>query len=153
MTYSPEVRGRTRRQFVRATALAAGFFTVPGLFADEMARAALRKTALVTEGPFYPEKLPLDSDNDLVIVSESITPAVGEITHVAGRILDARGEPIRNAIVEIWQVDHNAVYPITTPSISLSARWAAPALILTSKAWVVSRPACAVGIVFGRSSR
>jgi len=100
----------TRRQFVRRTALAAGFFTVPGMFAEELARAALRQTAWVTEGPFYPERLPLDSDNDLVIVSDSITPAVGEITHVAGRILDARGEPIRNAVVEIWQVDHNAVY-------------------------------------------
>ena len=100
----------TRRQFVRTTALSAGFFTVPGMFAEELTRAALRQTAWVTEGPFYPEKLPLDSDNDLVIVSDSIAPAVGEITHVAGRIFDARGEPIRNAVVEIWQVDHNAVY-------------------------------------------
>lgn len=100
----------TRRHFVRTTALAAGVFTVPGMFAEELARAALRQTAWVTEGPFYPEKLPLDSDNDLIIVSDSLTPAVGEITHVAGRILDARGEPVRNAVVEIWQVDHNAVY-------------------------------------------
>ena len=90
--------------------MAAGFFTVPGMFAEELARATLRQTAWVTEGPFYPGRLPLDSDNDLVIVSDSITPAVGEITHVAGRILDARGSPIRNAVVKIWQVDHNAVY-------------------------------------------
>jgi len=100
----------TRRQFVRNTAWAAGFFTVPGMFAEELARTALRPTAWVTEGPFYPEKLPLDSDNDLVVVSDSITPAVGEITHLAGRILDARGEPIKRAVVEIWQVDHNAIY-------------------------------------------
>lgn len=100
----------SRRRFIRTAGLAAGFFAVPGMFAEELARAALRRTAWVTEGPFYPEKLPLDSDNDLVIVSDSITPAVGEMTHVAGRILDARGDPIRNAVVEIWQVDHNAVY-------------------------------------------
>ncbi len=100
----------TRRRFVRTAGLAAGFFTVPGMFAEELARAALRKTAWVTEGPFYPEKLPLDSDNDLVMVSDSITPAVGEITQIAGRILDSRGDPIRNAVVEIWQVDHHAVY-------------------------------------------
>ena len=100
----------TRRRFVRTAGLAAGFFAVPGMFAEELVRAALRRTAWVTEGPFYPEKLPLDSDNDLVIVNDSITPAIGEITHITGRILDARGDPIRNAAVEIWQVDHNAVY-------------------------------------------
>lgn len=100
----------TRRRFVRTVGLAAGFFSVPGAFAEELTRAALRRTAWVTEGPFYPEKLPLDFDNDLIVVSDSITPAVGEIIHVAGRILDARGDPIKNAVVEIWQVDHNAVY-------------------------------------------
>ena len=35
-----------------------------------------------TEGPFYPNKLPLDTDNDLLIVNDAITPAVGEITHL-----------------------------------------------------------------------
>jgi protocatechuate 3,4-dioxygenase beta subunit len=39
-----------------------------------------------------------------------LTPASGEITHLSGRILDARGEPIRNALVEIWQADHNGAY-------------------------------------------
>jgi len=100
----------TRRQFVRSASLVAGFFAVPGAFAEELIRAALMRTAWVTEGPFYPEKLPLDTDNDLIIVNDSITPAIGEITHVGGRILDARGDPIKNAVVEIWQVDHNAIY-------------------------------------------
>ncbi|PYL10467.1 MAG: intradiol ring-cleavage dioxygenase, partial [Verrucomicrobia bacterium] len=68
-----------RRQFIRSASLAAGFFVIPGAFAEELARAALRRTAWVTEGPFYPEKLPLDSDNDLIIVNDSTTPAVGEI--------------------------------------------------------------------------
>jgi protocatechuate 3,4-dioxygenase beta subunit len=99
-----------RRQFVRAAGLAAGFFIVPGAFAEELARTALRRTAWVMEGPFYPEKLPLDTDNDLIVVNDSITPAIGEITHVAGRVLDAGGDPVKNAVVEIWQVDHNAVY-------------------------------------------
>jgi protocatechuate 3,4-dioxygenase, beta subunit len=100
----------TRRRFVRTAAFAAGSLAVPGAFAEELTHAALRRTAWVTEGPFYPEKLPLDSDNDLIVVSDSITPAVGQITHVAGRILDTRGEPIKNAVVEIWQVDHNGIY-------------------------------------------
>jgi protocatechuate 3,4-dioxygenase beta subunit len=81
------------------------FFDTPGAFAEELVR-----TPRQTEGPFYPDKLPLDTDNDLLIVNDSITPAVGKVTHLSGRILGPSGEPIRNALVEIWQVDANAVY-------------------------------------------
>jgi protocatechuate 3,4-dioxygenase beta subunit len=77
----------------------------PGAFAEELVR-----TPQQTEGPFYPVKLPLDTDNDLLIVNDSITSAVGEITHLSGRVLDARGGPLRNVLVEIWQVDHNGAY-------------------------------------------
>ncbi len=80
-------------------------FTVRGAFAEE-----LSKTPSLTEGPFYPPKLPLDTDNDLLIINNSITPAVGEITHLSGRILSAAGEPILNAVVEIWQCDAKTVY-------------------------------------------
>jgi len=45
-----------------------------------------------------------------VIINDAITPAVGEITYLAGRILSTSGEPIRNAFVEIWQVDSQASY-------------------------------------------
>jgi protocatechuate 3,4-dioxygenase, beta subunit len=74
-------------------------------FADELTR-----TPKQTEGPFYPDHLPLDTDNDLLIVNDGITPAVGTVTHLSGRLLDSRGEPIRNAVVEIWQVDNNGSY-------------------------------------------
>jgi protocatechuate 3,4-dioxygenase, beta subunit len=80
-------------------------FTVRGAFAEQLAR-----TPRLTEGPFYPPKLPLDTDNDLLIINDSITPAVGDITHLTGRLLSASGEPIRNAVVEIWQCDAKGVY-------------------------------------------
>ena len=94
-----------RRIFLRSIALGAAAFTVKGAFADD-----LTKTPAQTEGPFYPNKLPLDTDNDLLIINDAITPAVGEVTHLTGRVLDAKGNPIRNALVEIWQVDGNGVY-------------------------------------------
>ena len=97
----------SRRGFLGTLSLGAAFFTVPGLFANEL---ELVKTPRQTEGPFYPDKLPLDTDNDLLIINDSITPAVGAVTHLSGRILDRRGEPVRNAVVEIWQVDNNAAY-------------------------------------------
>src|SRR6185295_3136244 len=74
------------------------------------AMAELVQTPKQTEGPFYPDKLPLDTDNDLLIVNDSLTSAVGEITWLSGRILDSKGDPIRNAVVEIWQCDANGVY-------------------------------------------
>ena len=101
----------SRRRLLRGLAFgvaAAGvsdFFSVPGLFAQ-----ALTLTPRQTEGPFYPTRLPLDTDNDLLVLNDGLTPAVGEVTHVTGRILDARGQPIRNAVVEIWQVDHHGAY-------------------------------------------
>jgi acyl dehydratase len=35
---------------------------------------------------------------------------MGDVTWLSGRVLDARGEPMRNALVEIWQCDQNGVY-------------------------------------------
>ena len=52
--------------------------------------------------------LPLDTDKDLLIDNNTITPANGEVTNLSGRILDARGEPVRNATIEIWQADARA---------------------------------------------
>jgi len=76
-----------------------------GAFAEQ-----LSKTPRLTEGPFYPPKLPLDTDNDLLIINDNITQAVGDVTHLTGRVLSVSGEPIRNAVVEIWQCDAKGVY-------------------------------------------
>lgn len=95
----------TRRQFLGGLAIGASAFSVPGLFAEELTR-----TPKQTEGPFYPDKLPLDTDNDLIVINDTLTPAVGEITHLSGCILDVRGNPIRNAVVEIWQCDNGGAY-------------------------------------------
>ena len=51
-----------------------------------------------------------DTDNDLIVINDDLSPAVGEITHLSGRILDSSGHPVRNAVVEIWQVDNHGVY-------------------------------------------
>jgi len=96
---------RSRRNFLSTLASGAVAFTAPGVLAAELVR-----TPSQTEGPFYPDKLPLDTDNDLIVINAALTPAVGEITYLSGRVLDARGEPIRNALVEIWQVDKNGSY-------------------------------------------
>lgn len=94
-----------RRNFIRNLTITSAILATPGAFAAELIR-----TPRQTEGPFYPDKLPLDTDNDLLVINENITPSVGEITYVSGRILDAKGSPIRNAVVEIWQCDAKGAY-------------------------------------------
>ncbi|HUE87287.1 MAG TPA: protocatechuate 3,4-dioxygenase [Vicinamibacterales bacterium] len=102
----PSIHTRSsRRRFLGMLGLGGVFLHVPGAFAQ-----ALVETPRQTEGPFYPDALPLDTDNDLLIVNDRITPAVGDITHLSGRVLTNAGEPLRNAVVEIWQVDHHGAY-------------------------------------------
>jgi protocatechuate 3,4-dioxygenase beta subunit len=63
-----------------------------------------------TEGPYYPITLPLDTDNDLLVINSNITPAVGTIAYLSGKILDANGSPIRDSHVEIWHADTTGAY-------------------------------------------
>ena len=94
-----------RRAFLGGLAAGATLWNTPGAFAEELSR-----TPRQTEGPFYPDKLPLDTDNDLLRLNDSLTPAVGTVAHLTGRVLTSSGEPVRNAVVEIWQCDANGVY-------------------------------------------
>jgi len=101
----------SRRLFLASAAAALPLWTVRGAFAEQLV-----KTPAQTDGPFYPNKLPLDTDNDLIVVNDGITPAVGEITHLTGKVVDLKGNPVRNALVEIWQCDANGVYLHTRDS-------------------------------------
>ena len=94
-----------RRRFLETLTAGAAALTVPEAFAEALAR-----TATTGDGPYYPDRLPLDTDNDLLIINDQVTPAVGEIAHLTGRLLSEAAEPIRNAVIEIWQSDVNGSY-------------------------------------------
>jgi protocatechuate 3,4-dioxygenase beta subunit len=94
----------TRRQFLRGVTFGAAALSTPGAFAQAIA------TAVTGDGPLYPDRLPLDTDNDLLIVNDGLTRAVGEIAHLTGRLLAENGAPVRNAFIEIWQSDVNGSY-------------------------------------------
>ena len=102
-TYQPTAVNR--RHFL--TALTAGglFYTQPGAFAQ-----ALVLTPAQTEGPYYPNQLPLDQDNDLLVINDRITPGLGSVAWLSGRVLGSDGSPVRSAVVEIWQADNLGSY-------------------------------------------
>jgi protocatechuate 3,4-dioxygenase beta subunit len=89
---------------------------VNGLFLGAMScylpafARTLTATPHQTEGPFYPDRLPLDRDNDLLRIAGRNTSAAGEVTHLTGRVLDLHGTPLSGVAVEIWQVDNNGHY-------------------------------------------
>src|SRR6266481_2848076 len=96
-----------RRRFLNAMAVASAGWTLPGYLAE-----ALTYTPEVTQGPYYPlvNNIPLDKDNDLIYLNDSLTRATGIITYVTGRILDASGDPVGGALVELWDADNGGNY-------------------------------------------
>lgn len=97
--------GSKRRTLLRAL-LAASL----GCATRQALAQGLVATPAQTEGPFFPDKLPLDQDNDLTRIAGHHSSAAGEITDLTGRIVDLNGKPLAAVTIEIWQVDHNGHY-------------------------------------------
>ncbi|MBY0505850.1 MAG: hypothetical protein K2X03_18180 [Bryobacteraceae bacterium] len=103
----------SRRNLLRSAALTPALWFTKGAFAQQLV-----STPALTIGPYYPDRLPLDLDNDLLLINDSITPSVGEILWVQGRVLDSTGAPVRGAVVEIWQADNNGAYIHTASPVT-----------------------------------
>jgi protocatechuate 3,4-dioxygenase beta subunit len=93
----------SRRRVLRLAGALGALVPFPG-FAQ-----ALLRTPAQTEGPFYPPNPP-EQDADLTSVKGGSGVAKGDITHLSGRIVDARGAPLKDVRVEIWQCDVNGRY-------------------------------------------
>jgi protocatechuate 3,4-dioxygenase, beta subunit len=70
---------------------------------------ARRPTPAQTEGPFYPDKLPADSDADL-LANGHLRYGKGQPAWVEGTLADADGKPMSGASIEIWQCDQDGHY-------------------------------------------
>lgn len=97
--------GLSRRRFLM-TGSAAVFLSA----ALDGAMARLAPTPRQTEGPFYPDVIPDDTDSDLVKIEGQVREVGGEVLHLSGRLLGSDGAPIAGALVEIWQCDVNGRY-------------------------------------------
>lgn len=102
---------RSRRSFL------VGGAALVGMAAPAVSgAAALIVTPPQPLGPFYPDVMPLDLDNDLVRLEGRAAAAAGVVTHVYGRVADTDGRPMRGALVEIWQCDSRGRYIHTADS-------------------------------------
>jgi protocatechuate 3,4-dioxygenase beta subunit len=100
-----------RRRFFRSLAVTSAGFTLSGYLAE-----ALMQSPIVTQGPYYPlaDDIPLDKDNDLVQLNDNLTIAAGVVTYLTGRVLDSSGNPVKNALVELWHADREGDYLYST---------------------------------------
>ena len=96
---------RLSRRRLLQTAASVLVLLIPGA-----AASPATPTPAQPRGPFYPDRLPLDKDNDLVRVEGRDDLASGEITDLWGNVLDVNGRPVEGALVEIWQCDANSRY-------------------------------------------
>jgi hypothetical protein len=96
--------GHTRRDFLATT----GGATLALLAAPLTATTQLQRTPPQSLGPFYPATLPLDTDNDLVVVRGRSGVASGVVTHVAGRVSDERGRRAGHARDGLLNSIHDA---------------------------------------------
>ena len=86
-------------------------FTLCGsLIIPSISYGSLIRTPWQGEGPFYPDKIPVDTDNDLVKNGGNSFEAGGKILILNGILLNPDSEPVNQVSIEIWQTDKNGVY-------------------------------------------
>jgi protocatechuate 3,4-dioxygenase, beta subunit len=95
-----------RRHALAGVAAIASLPLIPEAVAQT---SQLKPTPRDSEGPFYPAEWSGDVDGDLITVNGKRYEA-GASMLLLGRILDVNGAPIRDANVEIWQVDATGRY-------------------------------------------
>ena len=64
-----------------------------------------------TVGPFYGYAMPFEHDNELV------PPGSARAVQLTGTVYDGAGEPVPDAILEIWQPDEHGTVPRETGSL------------------------------------
>jgi protocatechuate 3,4-dioxygenase beta subunit len=102
----------SRRRLIRLGSFAAGAFAIGGV-PTLMAKGqdtVRRETADLITGPFYPRVKPGDTDADLTLVRGHQQRAAGQVVQLSGRVTNVKGEPLRNAPIEIWQANTHGRY-------------------------------------------
>ena len=100
----PRVRNITRRRVLSASVAMAGA-ALAGIAPVFGQQGPLRQTVEDALGPFYPLTVPADHDFDLTQVAGKDGRAKGQLLYVSGRVLNTKGEPVADAVIEIWQAN------------------------------------------------
>jgi len=99
----------TRRDALEKIAVASALTLIdPGLFLAQSPNLKLTPEQIM--GPFYPVIKSLDRDADLTVVKGKRGKAQGQVIQLMGRVLNAKGEPVKGARLELWQANAQGRY-------------------------------------------
>ena len=104
--------GELSRRQVLGMVIAAGRLIVSGPVSAVLAQG-LKRTPGEILGPFYPVLRTMEKTADLTTLPGK-GRAVGQVIYVMGRVVNAQGEPLKGARVELWQANTHGRY--THPS-------------------------------------
>ena len=68
------------------------------------------QTPLQTLGPYFDPRLLKPGDADLTRRRPEAPVAAGKVIEIAGTLCVSRGEPQRDALIEIWQASHHGTF-------------------------------------------
>ncbi len=94
----------SRRKLLGGVAAGAGVLAV-----GKAVQAACTVTPFQFNGPFFPVAIN-DYDWDMTHVPGRRNRAEGEVVEVVGRVLDSACNPVRGAIVDVWQANAKGRY-------------------------------------------
>ena len=103
LTRTGHITDDKRQEFILLSDVLGVSMLVIGLNHKTSARA----TASTVFGPFFVEDSPPFENGD-----DIANGAPGEPCFLHGRVLSTSGEPIPNALIEIWQADENGFYDV-----------------------------------------
>jgi hydroxyquinol 1,2-dioxygenase len=103
LTRTGHITDDKRQEFILLSDVLGASMLVIGLNHKNSVKA----TASTVFGPFFVEDSPLFENGD-----DIANGAAGEPCFMHGRVLSTTGEPIPNALVEIWQADENGFYDV-----------------------------------------
>src|SRR5258707_1274471 len=131
----------SRREILRMSATLAAANMASTRFA--IAQTAEHRTPEQILGPYYPLK-GFDQNADLTSVPGRPGRAKGQVLNVMGRVLNLKGEPVRNAKVEIWQANANGRYThqSETNPVPLDPNFEGAVLLNPKFAKVPARQSC-----------
>ena len=98
-----------RRQALARLASLPWLGLAPAGLAGATNASPLRLTPAQTEGPFYPVRLPADTDFDLLRQGDR-SYRTASVAWLAGQVTDVQARPLAGCMVEIWQCDEGGHY-------------------------------------------
>ena len=105
MTTRTKHPGLTRRRLLTLPLATTAMYFSKGA----IAAGACKVTPFTEDGPLYPPG-PFAWASDLTRIPGKQGLATGQALYIYGQVMNHQCVPIRDAVVEVWQADHNGYY-------------------------------------------